>query len=43
MARCPPGKEIYRKGSLSVFEVDGQENKVCNFENEIISNYIKKF
>ncbi len=28
MDRCPPGKEIYRKGTLSVFEVDGQEDKV---------------
>jgi len=30
--RSPPGKEIYRKGSISVFEVDGQENKLyCQF------------
>lgn len=30
--RNPPGKEIYRKGSLSVFEVDGKENKLyCQF------------
>ena len=28
VARSPPGKEIYRKGSLSVFEVDGEEHKV---------------
>jgi histone acetyltransferase MYST1 len=26
--RHPPGKEIYRKGSLSVFEVDGREHKL---------------
>jgi hypothetical protein len=26
--RQPPGKEIYRKGSLSVFEVDGREHKL---------------
>jgi len=26
--RSPPGKEIYQKGSLSVFEVDGKEYKV---------------
>ena len=28
MCRCPPGKEIYRKGTLSVFEVDGEDDKV---------------
>ncbi|NXR73062.1 KAT7 acetyltransferase, partial [Pycnonotus jocosus] len=32
MAKCvwkhPPGDEIYRKGSISVFEVDGKKNKV---------------
>ena len=31
-AKCvwkhPPGDEIYRKGSVSVFEVDGKKNKV---------------
>ena len=27
-ARCPPGDEIYRKDSVSVFEVDGRKNKV---------------
>lgn len=26
--RHPPGNEIYRKGNLSVFEVDGMENKL---------------
>jgi len=26
--RAPPGKEIYRKGFLSVYEVDGKDNKV---------------
>ena len=26
--RHPPGDEIYRKGSISVFEVDGKKNKV---------------
>jgi hypothetical protein len=31
--RSPPGKEIYRKDLLSVFEVDGEENKV-NFLKE---------
>ncbi|CAH1261435.1 KAT7 [Branchiostoma lanceolatum] len=32
MAKCvwrhPPGDEIYRKGTISVFEVDGQKNKI---------------
>jgi len=27
-ARHPPGDEIYRDGSVSVFEVDGRKNKV---------------
>lgn len=26
--RYPPGKEIYRKLSLSLYEVDGREQKV---------------
>jgi len=26
--RQPPGKEIYRKGTISVYEVDGKEHKV---------------
>lgn len=26
--RHPPGNEIYRQGSLSVFEVDGKKNKI---------------
>lgn len=26
--RCPPGDEIYRENSVSVFEVDGRKNKV---------------
>ncbi|XP_015261125.1 PREDICTED: histone acetyltransferase KAT7 [Gekko japonicus] len=34
MAKCvwkhPPGDEIYRKGSISVFEVDGKKNKEKN-------------
>lgn len=33
--RQPPGDEIYRKGNLSVFEVDGRASKVvcrlCSF------------
>ena len=27
-ARQPPGKEIYRKGTLSVWEVDGRDHKL---------------
>lgn len=29
-ARHPPGDEIYREGSVSVFEVDGRKNKVSS-------------
>jgi len=25
--KCPPGNEIYRKGSISFFEIDGEKNK----------------
>lgn len=32
MWKHPPGDEVYRKGSISVFEVDGKKNKV-SFEN----------
>lgn len=28
MWKHPPGDEIYRKGNISVFEVDGKKNKV---------------
>lgn len=35
-AKCvwkhPPGDEIYRKGTISVFEVDGKKNKVRCFK-----------
>ena len=27
-ARQPPGREIYRRGDISVFEVDGRDHKV---------------
>lgn len=27
-ARHPPGDEIYRSGTISIFEVDGRRNKV---------------
>lgn len=30
MWKHPPGDEVYRKGAISVFEVDGKKNKVCN-------------
>ncbi|XP_048448677.1 histone acetyltransferase KAT7 [Rhincodon typus] len=37
MAKCvwkhPPGDEIYRKGNISVFEVDGKKNKVFLKQN----------
>ncbi|GAN01621.1 histone acetyltransferase KAT7 isoform 6 [Mucor ambiguus] len=26
--KCPPGNEIYRQGNVSIFEVDGQKNKM---------------
>jgi histone acetyltransferase MYST1 len=26
--RMPPGKEIYRKGTLSIWEVDGKDHKI---------------
>ena len=25
--KCPPGNEIYRKGNISFFEIDGEKNK----------------
>lgn len=28
MWKHPPGDEVYRKGAISVFEVDGKKNKV---------------
>lgn len=28
MARHPPGREIYRDGSVSVYEIDGKDDKV---------------
>ena len=29
--RHPPGDEIYRDGSVSVWEVDGRKNKASSF------------
>lgn len=42
-AKCvwkhPPGDEIYRKGNISVFEVDGKKNKVlCFLKKKIMDN-----
>ena len=33
--RHPPGNEIYRKGTISFFEIDGRKNKVR--ENSVFS------
>lgn len=30
MWKHPPGDEVYRKGAISVFEVDGKKNKVID-------------
>ena len=35
--RHPPGDEIYRDGSISIFEVDGRLNKVRNCPVDILS------
>lgn len=46
-AKCvwkhPPGDEIYRKGSISVFEVDGKKNKVKVVTEEREVLYIHRF
>lgn len=46
-AKCvwkhPPGDEIYRKGSISVFEVDGKKNKVKVVTDEREVLYIHRF
>lgn len=34
MWKHPPGDEVYRKGSISVFEVDGKKNKVRGLLSE---------
>ena len=40
--RSPPGKEIYQKGSLSVFEVDGKDYKVrLKFRKKVFELKIK--
>ena len=33
--RHPPGNEIYRKATISFFEIDGRKNKVCYLLNAI--------
>ena len=34
MWKHPPGDEVYRKGAISVFEVDGKKNKVsCHVDS----------
>jgi hypothetical protein len=39
--RQPPGKEIYRKGPLSVFEADGREHKMyCQVVFSVFSNIV---
>ena len=37
--RQPPGKEIYRKGTISVYEVDGKEHKVNQSATIITCGY----
>ena len=32
--RNPPGKEIYRKGNHSIFEVDGKDDKVSRITHQ---------
>lgn len=39
MWKHPPGDEVYRKGAISVFEVDGKKNKV-SFENTFFFIYV---
>jgi len=38
----PPGDEIYRKGPISVFEVDGKKNKVDLLPGLLIITYQSK-
>ena len=44
--RHPPGNEIYRKGNISFFEIDGRKNKVyvhrlCKNGNYLIASQIE--
>ena len=42
-AKCvwkhPPGDEVYRKGAISVFEVDGKKNKVRKLRHSNVSYF----
>ncbi len=41
--RHPPGDEIYRDGIISVFEVDGYDNKIyCQVNSHCFFNDIRK-
>lgn len=40
MWKHPPGDEIYRKGSISVFEVDGKKNKVKSSDLREVVMYL---
>ncbi|VDD85415.1 unnamed protein product [Enterobius vermicularis] len=40
--RQPPGDEIYRKGNLSVFEVDGKVNKVDQIGAHVVGHFSKE-
>lgn len=35
MWKHPPGDEVYRKGAISVFEVDGKKNKVGKVQKAV--------
>eukprot|EP00794_Sanderia_malayensis_P004751 gene4751-5375_t len=37
--RQPPGREIYRKGKISVFEVDGRENKQVQIREDRLKTF----
>jgi hypothetical protein len=40
--RQPPGKEIYRKGTISVYEVDGKDHKVRYVHGLLFITNIKR-
>lgn len=42
MWKHPPGDEIYRKGSISVFEVDGKKNKVKSGDSTDVHSHISE-
>lgn len=41
--RHPPGNEIYRKGTISFFEIDGRKNKVSDAMFSLILNITSLF